>query len=285
MNVMVKEKSVIRPVILLLLACILIVSAGLLVAVRIFTGQAVLTPPTEAAPEQEEPAPTPEPTPVPTPKPTPKPTPVPTPEPTPALRERTELLTLVNPWNTLPEDYEPEIAVAYEDEYMDVRCIEPLHRMLDDCRNAGGAPLVCSGYRTMAKQQYLYSNKIVRLVEEGVSIEEAPALAAMSVAVPGTSEHQLGLAADIIDYDYPYLNEYQENTYTQQWLMENSWRYGFILRYPNDKSDITGIIYEPWHYRYVGEDCAKEIYELGVTLEEYLEMFYEPLEQVVRPAA
>ena len=66
---------------------------------------------------------------------------------------------------------------------------------------------------------------------------------------------------------------------TQKWLMENSWRYGFILRYPNEKSDITGIIYEPWHYRYVGEEAAAEIYELGLTLEEYLDMFYEPLEE------
>ncbi len=83
---------------------------------------------------------------------------------------------------------------------------------------------------------------------------------------------------DIIDYYYPYLDEGQEDTSTQQWLMENSWRYGFILRYPNDKSEITGIIYEPWHYRYVGYEAAKEIYELDVTLEEYLDMFYEPLE-------
>ena len=120
----------------------------------------------------------------------------------------------------------------------------------------------------------LYEDKIARLIDEGVDPAEAPAIAAQSVAVPGTSEHQLGLALDIVDYYYPLLNEAQEDTYTQQWLMEYSWLYGFILRYPNGTTDITGIIYEPWHYRYVGEEAAKEIHELGVTLEEYLEMFY-----------
>ncbi|MEE0202655.1 MAG: M15 family metallopeptidase [Muricomes sp.] len=90
------------------------------------------------------------------------------------------------------------------------------------------------------------------------------------MGVPGTSEHQLGLAVDIVDIENQILDEDQEKTAVQKWLMENSWRYGFILRYPNDKSDITGIIYEPWHYRYVGNEAAKEIYDLDVCLEEYL---------------
>ena len=73
----------------------------------------------------------------------------------------------------------------------------------------------------------------------------------------------------IRDRFYTNLDAGQENTGTQQWLMENSWRYGFILRYPNDSTEITGIIYEPWHYRYVGTEFAAEIYESGLTLEEY----------------
>ena len=233
------------------------------------------------------PLPTPEPTPVPTetPAPTPEPTPEPTPspEPTPALRERTELLILVNPWHEIPEDYTLELQQVTwgeeEDQYMDSRCADALLQMVWDCWDAGNSPYICSGYRTMEKQQYLFNNKIARLVAEGIEPTEAPAIAAMSVAIPGTSEHQLGLAVDIIDYNYPYLNEQQETMPTQKWLMENSWRYGFILRYPNEKSDITGIIYEPWHYRYVGEEAAAEIYELSLTLEEYLDMFYEPLEE------
>ena len=148
--------------------------------------------------------------------------------------------------------------------------------MLNDCFDANCQPYVCSGFRTWEKQQALFDNKIERLIyEDGVDPEIAEEEAGKVVAVPGTSEHQLGLAVDIIDYNYPYLTSEQENTPTQSWLMNNSWRYGFILRYPNGTSDITGIIYEPWHYRYVGRDCAKEIYELDITLEEYLEMFYE----------
>ena len=90
------------------------------------------------------------------------------------------------------------------------------------------------------------------------------------VAYPGTSEHQLGLALDIVDVSYQQLDTEQENTPVQQWLMKNSWKYGFVLRYPADKSDITGIIYEPWHYRYVGKEAAAEIYENKLCLEEYL---------------
>ena len=228
------------------------------------------------------PTPTPEPTPKPTPIPTPAPTPTPTPEPTPPRRERTELLTLVNPWHAMEEDYVPQLRQVTwgleEDQFMDVRAAEPLLQMIADCEAAGNEPLVISGYRTMVKQTALYRNKVRRLIEEeGVAPEDAPALAATAVAYPGTSEHQLGLAADIIDYHYPYLNEEQENMPTQQWLMEHCWDYGFILRYPNGSSDITGIIYEPWHYRYVGVEIAQEIRDSGLTLEEYLEQYYEPL--------
>ena len=126
--------------------------------------------------------------------------------------------------------------------------------------------------------RFLFNNKIRRLVLEGVDPDEAPDIAAMSVAKPNTSEHQLGLAVDIIDFFYTNLDKGQEDTATQQWLMENSWRYGFILRYPNGSSEITGIIYEPWHYRYVGQEAAEEIYELGVTLEEYLYMYDDTLD-------
>ncbi len=189
-----------------------------------------------------------------------------------------ELLMLVNPWHLLPEGYEPQLAPAvstYQSNsgfQMDARCTEELHQMLDDCRMQGLQPYICSAYRTQDYQQMLFDNKIGRLIDEGVSPEDAPELAATTVALPGTSEHQLGLAVDLMDEGYPYLNEAQEWTETQRWLMTNSWRYGFILRYPNGTSDITGIIYEPWHYRYVGKEYAKIIYDLDITLEEYLQL-------------
>ena len=89
------------------------------------------------------------------------------------------------------------------------------------------------------------------------------------MAIPGTSEHQLGLAVDIVDLRYQVLDAGQEDTATQQWLMQNSWKYGFILRYPQDKSAITGIIYEPWHWRYLGPENARTVKESGLCLEEF----------------
>ncbi len=118
--------------------------------------------------------------------------------------------------------------------------------------------------------ELLFNNQIQEFIDQGYDEEEARALAAREVAVPGTSEHQLGLAVDIIDNSNWNLDESQENVPAQQWLMANSWRYGFILRYPVGSTSVTGIIYEPWHYRYVGCQAAKEIYQRGITLEEYL---------------
>ena len=187
-----------------------------------------------------------------------------------------ELLLLVNPWNPVPEGYQvwlqpvAEYQIGEEKQQMDVRCADALEQMLADCERAGNMPYVCSSYRTLGMQQVLYYNKLAKLLEWGWGYDEAQVQAAQSVAYPGTSEHQLGLAADIIDYNYTELDEGQEKTETQQWLMENSWRYGFILRYPNGTTDITGIIYEPWHYRYVGTHFAKAIYDKGITLEEYI---------------
>ena len=185
-----------------------------------------------------------------------------------------ELLTLVNPWNTIPDNYEPQLCTLSDGQQIDRRCYDDLMLMLDDCRAAGNSPYICSAYRTWDKQQALFDNKIQRLESAGLDAETARAEAAKVVAVPGTSEHQLGLALDIIDAGYTSLDEGQENTSTQQWLMANSWNYGFILRYPNGTTDITGIIYEPWHYRYVGRTAAEQIHELDITFEEYISMFY-----------
>lgn len=269
-----------RTVIILLLTVVLL--CGLCALALYRPGSTGLLPPVAAEPTPTPtPAPTPEPTPVPTPDPTPSPSPTPTPEPTPTPVP--ELLMLVNPWNELPEEYQPELVALEEsnyvgeDEAVDARCAEALLQMIADCQADGNAPYICSTYRSLEKQQFLYNNKIRRLVDDGVDPAEAPAIAARSVALPNTSEHQLGLAVDIIDSYYTNLDKGQEDTSTQRWLMENAWRYGFILRYPNGSSHITGIIYEPWHYRYVGPEYAQAIYESGLTLEEYLEIHYGPV--------
>lgn len=179
-------------------------------------------------------------------------------------------LVLVNPWNKLPENWDQELVTLDGGWRIDSRCSDDLIAMLNDCRASGASPLICSAFRTQEMQESLFANTLDSFLAQGYGADEARKLAARDTAVPGTSEHQLGLAVDIVDASYQQLNDAQERTAAQLWLTENSWRYGFILRYPNDKTDVTGIIYEPWHYRYVGKEYAKDIYEKGVCLEEYL---------------
>ena len=179
-------------------------------------------------------------------------------------------LILVNPWHKLPEGYTIETTSLLNGESVDSRCFQALTDMLEDCRTAGGSPIVCSSYRPHEKQVALFEEQVKALMAEGLDREAAEKEAGTAVAVPGTSEHELGLAVDICDSENQLLDTSQEQTLTQQWLMNNCWYYGFILRYPKDKTDLTGIIYEPWHYRYVGTEAAAQIQERGICLEEYL---------------
>lgn len=179
-------------------------------------------------------------------------------------------LRLVNRWNPLPKDYEVSLILLTNGLSVDQRCYPALQSMMDDCRAAGLSPVICSGYRTWEAQESLYQNEVNAQLARGLSWNEAAAEAGKAVAVPGTSEHQLGLAVDIVDVSNQVLDESQEDTPVQRWLMEHCWEYGFILRYPSDRSEVTGIIYEPWHYRYVGEEAAAEIHALDICLEEYL---------------
>ena len=184
-----------------------------------------------------------------------------------------DLLTVVSAASPLAEGYTPALDTVVEEYQLDARCAAKCWDMMQACRaENAGYPMICSAYRTQEFQQELFDNKVVRVMQENwwCSLEEAEELAAAEVAYPGTSEHQLGLAADIIDETFPYLSEWQETTGTQQWLKEHAADYGFILRYPPGTSEITGIIYEPWHYRYVGEKFAHEISSRGITLEEYV---------------
>lgn len=180
-------------------------------------------------------------------------------------------LLLVNTWNPLPADYSPSLTELKNGLCVDTRCYPDLQAMIDACRADGLSPVICSAYRTQEYQEQLFQNRVNSLTAQGYSRAGAEAEAGKSVAVPGTSEHQLGLAVDIVDRSNQHLDESQESTAVQKWLMEHSWEYGFILRYPSGKSEITGIIYEPWHYRYVGRTDAKEIHALEVCLEEYLD--------------
>ena len=149
---------------------------------------------------------------------------------------------------------------------MDSRIYSYLQEMFDDARAEGLEPYVNAGYRTNEVQQSLMDQEVEDYISQGYSEADAGEMAEQWVAVPGTSEHQLGLAVDISMDD----NGSQSAVDVWQWLMENSYKYGFILRYPEDKTEITGIAYEPWHYRYVGKEAAEDIYRRGVCLEEYL---------------
>lgn len=183
-------------------------------------------------------------------------------------------LKLVNAKNPMIQTDVPEVETETLDSQgyqVDARIMKDLEAMFEAARADGRSPMICSAFRAWDTQVSLYQNKIGRVMnEEGLNEEDAAIKAATVVAKPGTSEHQIGLALDIVSSEYTNLDEGQMETEDQKWLMENSWKYGFILRYPLDKSDITGVIFEPWHYRYVGKKAAKEITEQNLTLEEYL---------------
>lgn len=182
-------------------------------------------------------------------------------------------LVLVNADHPLAEGYVPELAVIDSSgRQIDARIAGDLKRMLKDMEQQGLSPLVCSAYRTWEKQTSLFQNQLDKQTAQGLAGDEAAAAASTIVAAPGTSEHQLGLAVDIVASDHQVLDDSQEKTAEAQWLKEHCWQYGFILRYPPNLSHRTGVIYEPWHYRYVGVDAAKAIMSQEICLEDYLEI-------------
>ncbi len=180
-------------------------------------------------------------------------------------------LRLVNTAHPLPEDWAPALSTIDEEtgEQFDSRAVGSLQAMLAAMREEGLHPLVCSGYRPYQAQADIFQENVSRALEEGFSQEEAWQQASLWVTPPGCSEHQLGLAADIVAKSNQNLDETQEGTPEQQWLLKHCQEYGFILRYPPDKTQLTGVNYEPWHYRYVGTADAQEIMGRGLCLEEY----------------
>lgn len=181
-------------------------------------------------------------------------------------------LLLVNKTHRLAENLEMETKQIFSEE-VDARIYDSLVQMLEDGeRDSDRQFLVCSGYRSVDFQQTLFDNKIAEIQAEHpeYTYEEAYIEASTIVAIPGASEHNTGLTVDICAMDFQMLIEEYEETDEAKWLKENCYKYGFILRYPKGKEDITQIIYEPWHFRYVGVEAATEIMTQGITLEEYL---------------
>ena len=183
-------------------------------------------------------------------------------------------LVLINKQNSIPEDYEVSlgsIKTMKGERQCDSRIIEELLEMISDAKKDNVTLAICSPYRDMKYQEKLFQRKIVRYMQSGMSYLDAFQKASETVTVPGASEHQIGLALDIVSNTYTSLDEGFGKTAAGKWLEENSYRYGFILRYPKDKEYVTGISYEPWHYRYVGVEAATYIMKNQITLEEFWE--------------
>lgn len=187
-------------------------------------------------------------------------------------------LLLINKQHSIPEGYEfplGDIQTMKGTMQCDARIIDDLLEMLQDAKEDDIILKICSPYRDLAYQELLFNKKIDWYMRRGMSYVEAYRLGSRIVAVPAASEHRLGLALDIVSDTYIGLDEGFADTPAGKWLAENSYKYGFLLRYPKGKEDITGINYEPWHFRYVGVDAAKVITERGITLEEFWEELWE----------
>lgn len=179
---------------------------------------------------------------------------------------------LVNKSSYLPTDYSVALTTLKNGQQVASVMYEDLRNMLFDGEEEelGLSFLVASGYRSSEKQQQLLEEEIVKNAGAGMNEEEAREDALLTVAPAHYSEHETGLAVDIVAVTNQRLDETQESTPENIWLQENCYKYGFILRYPKGKEEVTGFSYESWHFRYVGKDVAKEIYDRGITLEEYL---------------
>lgn len=183
-------------------------------------------------------------------------------------------MMLVNAENPMQEGYVPELAEVENGYSVDARIAEDLNAMLAAARADGCQPQICSAYRSVEKQVQVFNDTVNSWINQGSSFWDAYQRTTQEVALPGTSEHGIGLAVDIVSNQYAELDAKQAETKEAQWLQEHCYEYGFILRYPPEKQSLTGIIYEPWHYRYVGREMAQKIKESGLTLEEYLGKTY-----------
>ena len=183
-------------------------------------------------------------------------------------------LKLANYENLLGSDFAPQVVAIEEEQEFDVRAADHLRELIRDARAAGHPVYLCSGYRSYELQRALYQRHIDEyILEHGMTEAEAHETTQKSVNYPGASEHQLGLAVDLLEYyGQPMLPEIG-GTGLMLWLEQHCADYGFIIRYPADKTHITGISYEPWHLRYVGAAAASYIMEKGICLEEFLALY------------
>ncbi|MBO5213604.1 MAG: M15 family metallopeptidase [Clostridia bacterium] len=185
-------------------------------------------------------------------------------------------MILVNPDNPIPDDYPLKlswVSLNGKDRQVNSLCAQAFRDMVNAAKEDGVILLLRSTYRGIELQTEGFNNKVQEYINQGYSKEKATEIAATVVAVPGTSEHHTGLAADITTPSFDRLNKDFDKTEAYQWLITHCAEYGFILRYPEDKTEITKIIYEPWHYRYVGKEAAQIIMSEGICYEEFVEKY------------
>ena len=174
-------------------------------------------------------------------------------------------LVVVNKDNLIPKSYNSNL-VNYKNIKINSIAQSDLDNMINDAAKEGLKIYPSSGYRSVARQTTLFNNQVSRCKKQGYKSSNAELMAATVVARPGTSEHHTGLAIDFngVKDDFYKTKEYS-------WLMSNAANYGFILRYPKNKTDETNVIYEPWHFRYVGKVHAQKIVQSSLCLEEYID--------------
>ena len=191
-----------------------------------------------------------------------------------------ELFILVNENNKLEDDYVPstlvESDIAFEEyiecKQLDERTSNAAKEMFNAALNDNVNLIAISGYRGYSVQENLYNSRV-----EVKGVEKTR----QYTAEAGASEHQTGLAIDIVCNDYPYLDEGFENTDAFKWLYNNCYKYGFILRYQKGKEDITGYNYEPWHFRYIeNANIAKDIMDRGICFEEFINEVNSQIEEL-----
>ena len=176
-------------------------------------------------------------------------------------------LTLANYENLLPENFTVKVENIDKTRQFDARAIDELNDMMNQMKKDGITNIwIQSAYRSVARQKELYDASVKKYLQEGKTQEEAEKLTNEYINKPGSSDHNLGLAVDFnkVDNGFEKLDGFK-------WLQKNAENYGFVLRYPKDKEDITKIAYESWHWRYVGVEHAKKMNELNMCLEEYIQ--------------
>ncbi len=179
-------------------------------------------------------------------------------------------LILVNFEHPLPDGWSVDLAMTRYGYEVDTRITDAVDELVTAASTDGVSLILCYGYRTIEQSRQLFEKQVNKQLALGLSQEDAVIEARRWVAPPGTSEHHTGLALDIVTPSHQVLNHAFANTDAGVWMAAHSWEYGFVIRYPEDKQDITGITYEPWHVRYVGKEHAAAMHESGECLEEYV---------------